>query len=137
MVDVLSPSQRRYCMSQIRDKDTKPELFVRRILHAEGYRYRLHDKKLPGKPDLVFSSRRKVIFVHGCFWHRHNCRYGRVTPKTRQEFWIAKLQGNRDRDLRNRRELRRLGWDVLVVWECQIKRQEWLLERIINFLESV
>ena len=134
MADVLSPAQRRYCMSRIQGKDTKPEMDVRRVLHALGYRYRLHARDLPGSPDLVFPARRKVIFVHGCFWHRHYCRYGRVRPKTRSAFWEKKLEGNRERDKRNRQALRRQGWDVFVAWECQTKRHEDLLERLVAFL---
>ncbi len=136
MADVLTPEQRRFCMSRIKGRDTKPELAVRKLVHALGYRYRLHVRSLPGSPDLVFSSRRKVILVHGCFWHRHNCRYGRVMPATRRAFWKSKLEGNRERDGKNRRLLRKEGWGVLVVWECQTRKTEWLLERILAFLED-
>lgn len=136
MADVLTTDQRRYCMSRIRGKDTKPELVVRRMVHALGYRYRLHRRDLPGCPDLVFPSRRKVVFVHGCFWHRHRCKYGQVNPATRPEFWERKLAGNKVRDARNRRELRRLGWQVLIVWECQIWRPATMIERAVRFLES-
>ena len=136
MVDVLSRKQRQYCMSRIRGKNTKPEIIVRRLVHAMGYRYRLHRRNLPGCPDIVFPSRRKVIFVHGCFWHRHRCRYGRPMPSTRKGFWRKKLADNRERDKRNRRALRRLGWEVFVVWECQTKRPEWLLPRLVDFLEG-
>ena len=135
MTDVLTPEQRRYCMSRIGGKDTQPELTIRRLIHSLGYRYRLHVKRLPGSPDLVFPNRQKVIFVHGCFWHRHQCRYGQVTPGTRRQFWEAKFQENTDRDARNRRQLLREGWDVLIVWECQTKRPERLIDRIIGFLE--
>ena len=123
-------------MSRIRGKDTIPELLVRSLIHSLGYRYRLHDRSLPGTPDLVFPSRRKAIFVNGCFWHRHNCRFGRVMPKTRRSFWKKKLEGNRERDKRNRAELRRMDWCVFTVWECQLKREEWLIDRIVNFLED-
>jgi len=123
-------------MSRIRGKDTKPEMVVRKLTHALGYRYRLHRRDLPGCPDLVFPGRLKVIFVHGCFWHRHRCRYGRVRPKTRKAFWKAKLEGNRERDRRNRQALRKLGWDVLVVWECQMRRPEILVDRLVSFLEG-
>lgn len=136
MTDVLTIDQRRYCMSRIRGKDTKPELVVRRMLHALGYRYRLHRRDLPGCPDLVFSGRKQVIFVHGCFWHRHRCKYGQVSPATRPEFWERKLAGNKARDARNRRELRRLGWRVLIVWECQIRKPTAMIERVVRFLES-
>jgi len=134
MVDVLTEEQRKYCMSRIRGKDTKPEMIVRRLVHGLGYRYRLHRGDLPGCPDLVFPSRHKVIFVHGCFWHRHRCRYGKPMPSTRRAFWAAKLERNKTRDRRNRRALRRLGWDVLVVWECQTGRLEWLTDRLSNYL---
>jgi len=123
-------------MSRIRGKDTKPEMIVRRLVHAAGYRYRLHRRDLPGCPDLVFPGRGKVIFVHGCFWHRHRCRYGRPMPSTRKAFWKRKLEANRARDRKNRRALRRQGWDVFVVWECQTKRPDWLLPRLVNFLEQ-
>lgn len=136
MADVLTPAQRSYCMSRIRCKDTQPEMIVRKLVHALGYRYRLHVRNMPGRPDLVFSSRRKVIFVHGCFWHRHRCKYGQVTPKTRKNFWRTKLEKNKERDGRNRRALRRNGWHVLVVWECQTKCAERLIDRVVNFLDS-
>jgi len=125
-------------MSRIRGKDTKPEMVVRRLVHALGYRFRLHRRELPGCPDLVFAGRRKVIFVHGCFWHRHQCKYGKPMPRTRPEFWQKKLEGNKARDTRNRRALRRLGWEVLVVWGCQTRPEkiEKLTRRIVKFLES-
>jgi len=125
-------------MSRVRSKDTKPELAVRRLIHAMGYRYRLHGGKLPGRPDLVFASRRKVIFVHGCFWRRHpRCRNTRF-PKSRRAFWETKLKENRRRDLRNQRRLRGLGWKFLVVWECQILKgdDEELRQGIVDFLED-
>ncbi len=136
VTDVLTPTQRRYCMSRIRNKDTKPEMIVRRILYKLGYRYRLHVSHLPGKPDLVFSSRNKAIFVHGCFWHRHNCRFGKVVPETRKAFWTDKLEKNKARDKRNRAALRRRGWQVFVVWECQINRTDWITERLVSFLDD-
>lgn len=108
-------------MALIGSKDTKPEMRVRKALHAAGLRYRLHDKKLPGTPDLVFSSRSLVLFVHGCFWHRHEgCSAGRL-PKTRQDFWGPKLSGNVERDRRNTKILEQLGWKVFVIWECETK----------------
>ena len=137
MVDVLTPMQRTRCMKAIRGCDTQPEMFVRSLTHQLGYRFRLHRKDLPGKPDIVFPSREKVIFVHGCFWHQHpRCKYA-TRPKTREEFWANKLDGNRERDKLQIRELKRLGWSVLVVWECQIKmKPEWVADRIVEFLES-
>jgi DNA mismatch endonuclease (patch repair protein) len=107
-------------MAAIRGKDTKPEITLRSLLHSAGYRYQLHRKDLPGRPDLVFSGRKKIIFVHGCFWHWHGCRNS-VLPKTRQEWWLAKLQGNADRDARVIWELEQAGWQTLVVWECDIR----------------
>jgi DNA mismatch endonuclease, patch repair protein len=115
-------------MARIRSKDTKPELRVRKVLHGAGLRYRLHDKRLPGKPDLAFPSRRIAVFVHGCFWHRHpdpTCRLARL-PKSRLDFWRPKLEGNAGRDKRNLAELRAAGWDAIVVWECETKDAERL-----------
>jgi DNA mismatch endonuclease, patch repair protein len=108
-------------MSRIRGRDTGPERVLRSLLHQMGFRYRLHRRDLPGKPDLVFSSARKVIFVHGCFWHMHRCKYGRVVPKTNADFWRTKREGNVARDRRNITALRKQGWTVLVIWECQTK----------------
>ncbi|HUS47978.1 MAG TPA: very short patch repair endonuclease [Phycisphaerae bacterium] len=137
-MDVLTSAQRSRCMSAIRNKDTKPELIVRRLVHSLGYRYRLHRKDLPGRPDLTFPARRKVIFVHGCFWHRHRCRKGRSLPATRVGFWQAKLDSNKHRDADTRQKLRRVGWQVLVVWECQTaaEKLERLAKRISQFLEG-
>ena len=135
-MDVLTPEQRRRCMSAVRGRNTGPEKVVRKLVHALGYRYRLHCKSLPGQPDLVFSHRRKVIFVHGCFWHRHRCKRGRSTPVTRRRFWLEKFDNNKRRDARQGRKLRRLGWRVLVVWECQTRNPELLAQRILRYLES-
>lgn len=121
-------------MSRVRAKDTRPEMLVRRLVHSVGYRYRLHGAKLPGKPDLVFASRRKVIFVHGCFWHRHDhCALARM-PKSNQDFWMAKLEGNKKRDAITYRRLREMGWDVLVVWECELRDLDEVQRRITHFL---
>ena len=138
MSDVLTKEQRQYCMSRIRGKDTKPEMIVRKLVHSLGYRYRLHVKKLPGCPDLVFPSRKKVIFVHGCFWHRHKCKYGRATPATRKRFWQEKFEKTIQRDKKNRNILKKLGWKVLPIWECQIhpSKIESLKSRIKKFLEE-
>lgn len=122
MADIVDPETRSRMMSGIRGKDTKPELALRRALHARGFRYRLHDKWLPGKPDLVLPRFRVVIFVHGCFWHRHEgCKYA-TTPATRPEFWQAKFRENAERDQRNIDALLALGWRVAVVWECEIRK---------------
>ena len=138
MPDTLSPEARSERMSRVRAKDTKPEMAVRRLVHGMGYRYRLHEKRLPGAPDLVFRGRRKVIFVHGCFWHRHpdpTCRLARM-PKSRQEFWGPKLDGNRARDERTRAALDQQGWRQMVVWECECGQTEQLGNRIRAFLDA-
>lgn len=121
MPDVYDRKTRSKVMSRIRKTNTKPELVVRRLSHALGFRFRLHRSDLPGTPDLVFPRHRKVILVHGCWWHRHNCRLGRREPKSRRKYWIPKLKGNVARDRKVKRQLRRLGWSVLTVWECQTK----------------
>jgi DNA mismatch endonuclease (patch repair protein) len=118
-------------MRRVRGKGTKPELTVRRLVHHLGYRYRLHDKRLPGKPDLVFPSRRKVILVHGCFWHQHACK--NVTPSSNTDFWQPKLRRNVLRDAENRKALTREGWKVLTVWECQTQRID-LTQKLRRFL---
>src|ERR1700722_2061996 len=133
-MDTLSRSERSERMARIRGRDTKPELLVRRLVHRCGFRYRLHRKMLPGKPDLFYESRKKVIFVHGCFWHRHpGCALARL-PKSNLAFWLPKLNGNWERDQRNARLLRKEGWRVKVVWECQTKRLEQMRRSIERFL---
>jgi len=136
MADVLTKKQPSYNMSQIRGKDTKPELIVRSLAHRLGYRFRLHRSDLPGTPDLVFPRLGKVILVHGCFWHMHSCRYGAVKPATNAGFWEKKRTENRERDERKIRELKEQGWDVLVVWECWTRDEERLRERLRDFLSS-
>lgn len=124
-------------MALVRAKDTKPEIAVRRVTHALGYRFRLHRRDLPGTPDLVFPGRGKVIFVHGCFWHRHRdvkCALARL-PKSRLSFWLPKLEANAKRDGRSVRQLRKLGWSVMTIWECQINDGR-LVERIRRFLDA-
>ena len=138
MTDTLTIAERSERMSRVRGKDTKPEMIVRRMVHGMGYRYRLHDRRLPGSPDLVFRSRRKVIFVHGCFWHRHpdpSCKLARM-PKSRQDFWGPKLEGNRERDERTRAALDRKGWRQMVVWECECRHEEQLRNKLREFLED-
>jgi len=121
-------------MSRIRSKDMKPELIVRSTVHRLGYRFRLHQSELAGKPDLVFRRRRKVIFVNGCFWHQHEgCREGRV-PKSRIDYWGPKLRRNIERDAENLRRLKASGWDVLIVWECEIGNEPELCTRLKSFL---
>lgn len=135
-VDTLSPDERSERMSRIRSRDTNPEMAVRRLTYGLGYRYRLHTSDLPGRPDLVFRSRRKAIFVHGCYWHRHDCPSGRREPKSNRKFWIPKLNGNRDRDRENQHRLRKMGWDVLTVWACESADTEDLTQRITSFLDD-
>ena len=137
MTDVFTPEKRSAVMRAVRSKDTSPELLVRSLLHRLGYRFRLHRAELPGRPDLVFVRQRKVVFIHGCFWHRHDCPGGRSMPATRREFWRNKFDGNRRRDRRVRTALRKLGWSALVVWECQLrpKRLAVTVARIERFLE--
>ncbi len=135
-MDTLTAAERSRRMSLVKGKDTKPEMFVRRLVHRMGYRYRLHVRDLPGNPDLVFPSRCKVIFVHGCFWHRHgSCRNTRW-PKSKLSFWRPKLEENQRRDKTNRRRLGRLGWKVLIVWECQLGKLPALTARLRAFLET-
>jgi len=121
-------------MSRIKGHDTKPELDVRRTLHALGFRYRLHVKTLPGRPDIVFPGRRKIVMVHGCFWHGHSCRAGRATSKSNVPFWTKKMDTNKLRDRRVGRQLKSTGWQVHTIWECQIKNGNWL-EKAVEFLE--
>jgi DNA mismatch endonuclease (patch repair protein) len=121
-------------MQAVKSKDTAVELRVRRTLHAEGYRYRLHRRDLPGCPDLVFSSRKKVIFVHGCFWHGHQCARGKRVPKTNTAYWTAKISRNRARDADARKKLKDLGWKVSVVWECELNHENRVFRRLDRFL---
>jgi len=133
VADVLSKSDRAKNMRAIRGKDTNPELMVRRYLHNMGYRYRLHDGSLPGKPDIVFASRRKVVFVNGCFWHSHSCRFGQVQPSTNAQFWSTKRSRTIERDLEQRLELERRGWTWFDLWECETRKDErW--DELLEFL---
>ncbi len=135
-MDTLTPRERSARMALVRGKDTKPEMLVRRLVHGMGYRYRLHRRDLPGTPDLVFPARGKVIFIHDCFWHRHaGCALARL-PKSRADFWLPKLTANAERDARNVRALRRLGWGVLTIWECQLRDAAALTKRIRRFLDA-
>jgi DNA mismatch endonuclease (patch repair protein) len=134
MVDILTPDQRSAMMSRIRSKDTKPEMIVRRAAHALGYRFRLHRRDLPGRPDLVFPRLGKVIFVHGCFWHRHEgCRYS-YSPKSNLAFWKKKFTRNVERDRETMKKLQKLGWIVLVIWECETVDLSTLTYRLSSFL---
>lgn len=135
MADRVSPIQRSENMRRIKGKDTTPEMVVRRLIHSMGYRFRLHGKDLPGKPDLVFRPRRKAIFVHGCFWHQHaGCRDGRP-PTSNTTYWAAKLERNLTRDERARADLEACGWAVYVIWECETHDRAQLCERLAAFLE--
>ncbi len=125
-------------MSKITGKDTKPEILVRKYLFANGFRYRKNVKTLPGKPDIVLQKYKTVIFVHGCFWHGHNCKAGKL-PVTRKEFWKEKIKGNIERDKRNKFELEKLEWNVITIWQCEIKNNEIrtnTLEKLINTLHN-
>ena len=120
-MDIWSKDKRSACMSKIRSKDTKPELALRKALFAKGFRYRVNDRKLPGKPDIVLPKHKTVIFLHGCFWHKHEgCKYA-YSPKTNTAFWVDKITSNRERDKINTKKLAALGWNVLIVWECEIR----------------
>lgn len=129
-MDVHDRETRSYNMSRIKGGDTKPEMLVRRECHTQGLRYRLHRKDLPGKPDLVLAKHETVIFVHGCYWHSHDCKYGSVIPKTNTEFWQTKRLATVDRDERNARDLEYAGWRVLTYWECEVRDAEALADRI-------
>jgi DNA mismatch endonuclease, patch repair protein len=136
-VDTLTREERSRQMSLVKNKDTSPELRVRRAVHALGARYRLHDTRLPGRPDLVFPRRRLALFVHGCFWHRHpNCSLARL-PKSRLDFWLPKLEGNRKRDLHQLEEIVEFGWRAEVIWECETLSPKLLDERLSRILEEV
>lgn len=129
-MDVVTSEQRSAMMSRIRGRDTKPELTVRRLVHSLGYRFRLHRRDLPGAPDLVFPGRKKVIFIHGCFWHQHpGCRFA-YKPKSNLEFWQKKFDGNVERDARVLRELQERGWSPLVIWECETSDLKTLAARL-------
>jgi len=135
-MDVHSPEQRSYNMSRIKGKNTKPELLVRKWLWSRGYRYRLHWKDLPGKPDIVFPRQRKAVFVHGCFWHKHDCRYFKW-PRTNSEFWKKKIYENVRRDQKIYQDLISDGWNYFIVWECELKEDiAGLWDRLAEFLEN-
>jgi DNA mismatch endonuclease (patch repair protein) len=135
-VDVLTPKQRSKCTAVIKGKDTRPEIAVRSMLDVMRVRYEVHNSDLLGKLDIVLPRRKKVIFVHGCFWHVHSCRYGRVRPAKNWRFWRDKREKNRERDKRNRRVLRTEGWKVLTIWECWIRSPQKLVALLTKFLES-
>lgn len=135
MADHVPPQDRSRIMASVGSKDTKPEMALRRALFALGYRYRLHSRHLPGRPDLVFPARKKAIFVHGCFWHGHGCRWGRL-PKSRLEYWEPKIEANKGRDARSLAGLATLGWSTLVVWQCELRELGHVIERVEEFLRD-
>lgn len=135
-MDTRTPEQRRRIMQAVGTKDTKPEMIVRRALHAMGYRYRLHRKDLPGKPDIVFPGRKKAIFVHGCFWHWHGCSKGQL-PKSQLDYWKPKLEANVARDRAKIEELEESGWRVLVVWQCETRDTDALTTRLVEFVDEI
>jgi len=134
MTDVLTPEQRSRCMAAIKGKNTKPEIAVRSMLDALKVKYELHRVDLPGKPDIVLPRRKKIIFVHGCFWHVHRCRYGRVKPASNSAFWSEKRGKTKLRDVRNRIALRKSGWNVFTVWECWTRTPARLTAKLADFL---
>lgn len=134
MSDIFSKEKRSKIMSQISYKDTKPELAVRKMLHMMGFRYRLHVSKLPGCPDIVLPKYKKIILVNGCFWHGHSGCKRSIRPQTNVEFWNKKIEGNISRDKKTIEELEKLGWDILVIWQCQTKRADCLQKMILDFI---
>ena len=134
-IEAVHPT-RSATMARIGSRDTTPEMIVRRWLFSKGYRYRLHARDLPGRPDIVFRKRRKAIFVHGCFWHRHDGCPRTTTPKTRRSYWLDKFDRNKARDARNETALSAMGWNILIVWECETKEIESLSARLTAFMES-
>jgi DNA mismatch endonuclease (patch repair protein) len=135
-MDIVAPETRSRMMAAVPQANSKPEIVVRRIIHSIGFRFRLHESDLPGTPDIVLPRLRKVVFVHGCFWHRHGCRKT-TTPSTNRAFWLEKFALNRKRDQRSLRELKCLGWEPLVIWECQTERAKWLERRLTGFLSDM
>lgn len=135
-MDTLTTEQRSERMSLVRGVDSVAELTVRRIAHRMGYRYRTHRRDLPGRPDMVFTGRRKVVFVHGCFWHRHDCPAGRRWPKSHMDFWKSKLERNRERDGETLQQLKEAGWDTLVIWECETRDSRAVGNLLTSFLDA-
>ena len=133
-MDTFQPFERSRIMRAVKSCDTKPEMKVRRLIHSLGFRYRLHRSDLPGKPDLVFSSRKKIIFVHGCFWHGHDCKRGARIPEANRDYWLRKISHNVERDAKHRIDLERMGWRNFVIWECETKDLQALAKRIQDFL---
>ncbi len=137
-IELVPPSEQRSSnMRAIKGSNTKPELLVRRMLHGMGYRYQLHRKDLPGKPDIVFGPRRKVIFIHGCFWHGHACKHGQRVPKTNTEYWTSKIAGNVERDRRQLEELSEASWTAMTLWECELRDADAVRARLTAFLDDI
>ena len=138
MVDKMTPQQRHHCMASIKSRDTKPELLIRRFLHAHGFRYRLHLRKLPGTPDIVLRKYKTVIFVNGCFWHKHDCGLYRM-PTTRSKFWADKIERNYNRDKKQQADLKKAGWNIIKIWECQLKpkKRQQTLESLLFTLNHI
>lgn len=134
-MDTRTPEQRRRIMQAVKQKNTGPELAVRKLLYSHGYRYRLHRRDLPGRPDIALGPKRKAIFVHGCFWHGHDCPKGQL-PKSKLNYWGPKIEANKERDRRKQRELEELGWDVMTIWQCELANAQALWVRIQEFVES-
>src|SRR5208337_1444766 len=133
MTDQFNPEMRSWIMRQVRSKDTKPEVLVRKMAHAMGYRFRIHCRELPGCPDIVFPGHQSIIFVNGCFWHGHSCRRAKL-PSSRQDYWIRKIEATKVRDRMHLRKLRSMGWQVLSIWECQLSDIDRTRRRISSFL---
>ena len=139
MADIYNPQKRSEIMSKISGKETKPEILVRKFLFAKGFRFRKNDKRFPGKPDIVLPKYKTVIFINGCFWHGHNCSAGKL-PETRKEFWKEKINGNIERDKRNKAELIKQGWNVITIWQCELKNQgirQRTLEKLVTTLHNI
>jgi DNA mismatch endonuclease (patch repair protein) len=135
-LDTFSQKERSAIMRKVKSKNTGPEKKVRSLVHRLGYRFRIHRNDLPGKPDMVFPCRKKIIFVHGCFWHDHNCKAGRNKPKSNIDYWNRKIRRNAERDKKNQEALKERKWEVLVIWECEIKDETSLKEKLQEFLEG-
>jgi len=137
MPDPLNPTQRSYCMSQVRSRNTKPEMFIRSKLHKMGYRFRIHVKSLPGKPDIVLKKYKTVVFVNGCFWHGHSCKKGKL-PSTNVDFWKDKIEKNIHRDATNERNLKKIGWNVVIIWECNLENGlSMLVQKLDAAIEKI
>lgn len=135
MADRITKAQRSRNMARVKNKNTAPELIVRKTLHRLGFRFRLYRSDLPGNPDIVLPRHHKIVFVHGCFWHGHTCPRGK-RPSTRQDFWNRKLDGNQKRDKANQDKLKELGWEILIVWECQVKNVDNLEKQLLDFMKD-